>query len=434
MNVDRPHLVTVVENDIGVALQLDARSQSSLEFQSKAWSNRLRLQSPPFTYNDGVLTARNVAGFVSLGDIVVEVVPKFLAQDGTVSESWRVALWAILARVYRLPTLGTSVPGDVTVVNRLPDLLGHVLVSSLRASRPNGRPMGYVPVRGNLRSLRGRLDVGRLVNALVYPGMIPCEFEDYSEDVSVNRLLRWSAEQLASRVWSMPLGHDLAEEALALGGVSSSPPSQPEAERIRLPPHHALLQPAVTVGQILLAGRGLQHGFDTLDLPGFLWNSPEVFEGFVRGLVQSAVRMCMPGGYVTRGRVTIATPLADGRRLAHDPDLRLVRNANTVAVLDAKYKTWSSTPSADDVRQVVVGAWVEDSAIAGLIYPNPVGAVAEPSGWQLLGPGNPEKLWVLFVDLTEMARPNGEQVLVERLARDLTMIVPDSMVQPMSFR
>lgn len=433
MKTGTRRLVTVVENDAGVALQLDARSRSLLDFQNKAWEARLRLQGPPFAYRDGFLTARDVAGFVTLGDVVVEVVPKFLARDGVRPDSWRIALWAILARVYRLPALGETATGDVMEENRLPDLLGHMLLNSLRASRPNGLPMGYVSERGNLRSLRGRLDVGRLADALIHPGTIPCEYDSYSEDVPINRMLRWSAEQLAPRVWSVPLGHALAEEALAFSDVSPLPPSQGEAERITLAPHHALLQPAVAVGQILLTGHGLQHGLGTHDLPGFLWKSPEVFEFFVRHLVQSAVRASLPGIYVTQGRVTIAVPVAAGRELTNDPDLRLVQNGKTVAVLDAKYKTWSNTPAADDVRQVVVGAWSEDCGVAGLIYPNPTSTSREPDGWRLVGPGNPRELWAMFVDLAAMGTPDGEHMLVNRLAGDLRKILPDAATQAVVF-
>ena len=421
-------IITVVENEVGVPIQLDGQGRSLLARQSEVWRTSLRLRRSPFYYTDGVLTARDVTGFVSLGNVVVEVVPKFLAGSSVEPGLWRVALWAILARVYRLPVVGSVVPGDVVVGNRLPDLLGHVLLGSLRASRPNGRPMGYVPEQGNLEVLRGRLDTGRIVDTLTHPGTIPCEYDAYSEDIPVNRLLRWSVEQLATTVRSVPLGHDLMEEAMALSGVSSLPPSRVDAERITLAPHHALLQPAVTVGQLLLAGRGMQHGVGTQELPGFLWKSAEVFEFFVRLLVRSAVGACIPTGYVKGGRVRIGVPVGHGGELLNYPDLRLVQSRQTIAVLDTKYKIWGNVPEADDVRQVVTGAWVEDCAVCGLIYPSPMGVITEPVAWHLLGPGNPTRLWALFVDLVEMGHMNGERVLVNRLARDLVTIFADVAV------
>ena len=420
-----PEFVTVVENGVGKPVQLDEHGQSLLDTLSETWRKSLGLLESPFSFQDGLLTARDVTGFVHLGDVVVEVVPKFLTEGEVETEFWRSALWAILARVYRMPVLGSAVPGDSVRENRLPDLLGHVLLISLRANQPNGHPMGYVSETGNLQILRGRLDMGRIVDVLVHPGTIPCEFDAYSEDVPVNRLLRWSAEQLASAVWSPSLGHDLAEEAFALRGASRNPPSITEAERITLAPHHALLQPAVTVGQLLLAGRGLQHGMGMQELPGFLWKSADVFESFVRLLVQSALRSRMLGSYLQVVRVLIGVPIGNGRELVNKPDYRIVQAGRTVAVLDAKYKTWGTGPASDDARQVLTGAWVEDCAVCGLIYPSPMNGVKDPMGWHLQGMGNPERLWSLFIDLTQMGHPNGEYLLINDLADQLLTIAPE---------
>ena len=151
-----PEFVTVVENGAGKSVQLDEHGQSLLNTLSETWGESLGLRQSPFSFQDGLLTARDVTGFVHLGDVVVEVVPKFLTEGEVETEFWRSALWAILARVYRIPMLGSPVPGDAVRENRLPDLLGHVLLISLRANQPNGHPMGYVSETGNLQSLRGR--------------------------------------------------------------------------------------------------------------------------------------------------------------------------------------------------------------------------------------------------------------------------------------
>ncbi len=425
MTRSEQHIVAVVENDAGVPFRLNEHERALLVQQSEVWRAVLGLSHVPFAYTDGALTARNVTGFVRLGDALIEVVPKFLAGSDAGGASWQAALWAILTRVYRFPVLGSEVTGDVLLESRFPDLLGYVLLNSLRASRPSGRPMGYVSERRTLRTVRGHLDVSRILDVLLHPGSVPCEYDAYSEDVVVNRLLRWSAQQLATNVRSTPLGHDLMEEAMAFRGVSSVPPGWTEAERITLSPHHALLQPAVTVGQLLLAGRGLRHGMGTQEMPGFLWNSAVVFESMVRLLVQSAVRSVLPGSYIKRGAVTIGRPVGRELALYNDPDIRLAHVDSTIAILDAKYKTWRRVPVADDVRQVVTGAWVEDCPIGALIYPSPAATPKDPAEWRLEGPGNPKRLWALFVDLTEMADPEGERRLVDRLSIDLLKMISD---------
>ena len=322
------------------------------------------------------------------------------------------------------PPLGSLMPSEVTTPDQLPDLLGWVLLNSLRASKPNGRPMGYLTDHGRLHHLQGRLDMGRIIDLLVYPGQVPCEYDVYSENVPTNRLLRRAAEQLSTRVRSISLSHDLAEEALAITTVPSIPPSLTEAERISLAPHHALLQPAVTVGQLLLLGSGLQHGTGTQEIPGFLWKSSEVFECFVRYLIKTVVRTRLTDTRIAKGRVPLNDP-SDGhaQTLSTIPDIRLEGIDRTRAVLDAKYKVWEARPAASDIYQVITGAWTRDCPVAVLVYPSPEAISKDPFRWRLLGPGNPVNLWALFVNLTEMGDPSGERVLMERLANDLATII-----------
>ena len=416
--------ITVIENGPSVKVKLDERGQILLDEQNQKWKRDLHLNRHPFVYRDCRLSARDVTGFVDLGSIVVEVAPKFLSPLGEMDGKWRLCLWAILARVYQGPVLGHVTPGEVTAPDELPDLLGWILLNSLRASKPNGRPMGYLTDRGRLHHFQGRLDTERIMDLLIYPGQVPCEYDVYSENVPTNRLLRWAAEQLSTRVRSISLSHYLAEEALAITTVSSVPPSITEAERISLAPHHALLQPAVTVGQLLLLGRGLQHGAGNQEIPGFLWKSAEVFERFMWHLTRTVVRTRFAGIRVAGELIRLGEPAGEHQRpIWTMPDIRLEGIGRTIGVLDAKYKVWGVNPDARDTYQVVTGAWTRNCAVAALVYPSPAAISKDPLQWRLLGPGNPVNLWALFVNLTEMGEPSGERVLMERLACDLATII-----------
>lgn len=426
MNGSTTPTISLVENDEGLAVPLTEQERLLLGRQNRFWQSNLRLNREPFIYDDGKLSARDVTGFVPLGGFAVEVAPKFLTPAGANNEQWRRSLWAILARVYKTPVLGSATLGQVTASNYLPDLLGMVLLGSLLASKPNGRPMGYTTEQGRLGHLQGRLDVGRIMDLLTFPGEVPCEYDVYSEDVTTNRLLRWAAEQLSSQVRSVRLSHDLLEEAVAIKTASPFPPSLIDAERISLPTHHAVLQPAVTVGQLLLVGRGLQHGNGSQELPGFLWKSAEVFERFVGYLIQRVVRTRFTGVRVADQRVRLADPSSQGSRsLWTVPDVRLEGTDRSLGVLDAKYKVWQSQPSPSDTYQVITGAWLRNCKAAGLVYPSPEGVDKNPLAWRLLGPENPKALWALFVNLTDVGKPSGEKLVEERMAHDLVVLLSE---------
>ncbi len=416
--------ITLTENDPGKRCPLSQQEQVLLARQNRFWQSSLGLSRRPFAYDDGKLSAREVTGFVTLGSLAVEVAPKFLSPSIEREEHWRKSLWAILARVYRAPVLGSPTPGQVTAANHLPDLLGMVLLGSLDATKPSGRPMGYITEQNRLAHLQGRLDTARIMDFLTHPGQVPCEYDVYAEDVPTNRLLRWASEQLSSQVRSVKLAHELSEEALALKTVSAIPPSLAEAERITLPTHHASLQPAVTVGQLLLVGRGLQHGSGSQDLFGFLWKSAEVFERFAWYLIQRVIRRRFVGLKIAGHRVRLANPIGQGTRaLWTIPDVRLEGKGRTLAVLDAKYKIWHSQPNSSDVYQVVTGAWLRNCGVAGLIYPSPTGKPKGVIRWRLLGSGNPTDLWALFINLTEVGDSSRERDLEDSIASDLAPIV-----------
>ena len=410
----------------GSPVQLDGRGRALLEQRSQHWKSTLGLNREPFLYREGRLFARDVTGFVDLGSIFVEIAPKFLSMPTTSDPLWRRALWAIMSRVYRVPGLFLNTPAQVTQTDTLPDLLGMILSRSLRDSKPNGRPMGYVSERGRLGHFQGRLDLVNALDLLMYPGQIPCEYDVYSENVTTNRLLRWSAEQLSRQVRAVQLGVELREEALSFDGVSSLPPSLAEADRITLPPHHAALQPAILVGQLLLLGRGMQHGYGEYELPGFLWKSYEVFERFVLYLIRIVVRTHFAEVRVARGRVHLSAPSpSSGRQLQTDPDVRLEKQQRTLGILDAKYKSMDLQPFEGDVYQVVTGAWLTESPVVALIYPSPEGSHRELMGWRLLGPSAPTHLWAIFVNLVAMGSRSGERVLLDQLRSDLQEILAD---------
>ena len=418
---------------MGLPLHLDERGVGLLERRNQHWRATLHLRRDPFLYREGQLFARDVTGFVNLGSASVEIAPKFLSTTSRREPQWRESLWAILSRVYRVPGYLLNTPALLTNVDSLPDLLGLILISSLRDNRPNGRPMGYRTERGRLSHFQGRLDIANALDLVTHPGQIPCEYDAYTENVPANRLLRWSAEQLSRQVQSVQLSFELREEAMAFESISPSPPATAEADRIVLPPHHGVLQPAIAIGQLLLQGRGMQHGYGPGELPGFLWKSDDVFERFVIYLLQIVIRTYFPKVGIARGALQLSeAPPVSHSSLRTIPDIRLVDRHGTLGVLDAKYKTMMrNQPHRDDVYQVITGAWVTESPAAVLIFPSPDGSHEELRKWHLMGPNPPARLWTLFVNLVAMGSREGERILVDQLKTDLeTILMADPEVSP----
>lgn len=417
--------LTLVEYGEPVELHVSETAVEELLEHGEAWRRRLGLSQPPLEIGlrEGAVTvrSRDVAGFLRIGDIDLEIAPKFLSGPAIESGRWRIALWRILAAVEENPLLAPPTLAHEEFSSSISDLMGWSFLASLAAGRLRGMPRGYVEGQDRLHVLRGRLDASRTSELVLRPWQIDCVFDDYSEDIAVNRLLRWAGEALAGEVLSRRLHRRLTEECAALCGVGSMPPGILEAERLVLQPQHRDLEPALTIARLLLRGHSLVHRRGSFDVHGFLWKSADVFERFVFRLMSHVARR-VGGVRITKNTVPLGRPTTSNvRGFGTEPDVRFSDLLGvTRLVLDAKYKNWSGlAPKREDRYQVIIGGWVTGAKRVGLVYPAPNGIRHGPERWALLGPTVPSELVAVFVNLVEMAEPRGERQLVEELRQDL---------------
>jgi McrBC 5-methylcytosine restriction system component len=417
--------VVLEEYGPAVTIERDLLDLDVLASWNEAWQRRLGVGDALLVATPRgsslLLEARGVTGFVAIGRLHIEIRPKFLA--GMDPDGWRGALWHILARTERRPDLDLPTLAAETKLHSLPDLLGYILLASLRTARLQGLPRGYVERRSRLPFLRGQLDLSEVVAMAIRPDLIPCVYEEFEFDTPLNRILRWATLTLSQSVMSPKLAYELREELGAFSDVTHVLPSRLLVSRLTIPPQYRAVEPAFRVAKLLLSGRTLQHENELDTAPGFLWNSWQVFESFVKRLVQS-VCLRKPEFSFTDSGLTIGTR-ADGESapLLTYPDVRLLRRNETVAVLDAKYKRWKEKPARDNYYQVIAGGWRVGCKEIGLIYPSPGGSRKAPLEWNLFAPNSPTRLTAIFINLTEMGKRGGQRRLTEELEEDLATLL-----------
>jgi 5-methylcytosine-specific restriction enzyme subunit McrC len=400
-----------------VSAQLPDRAVEALRAASNAWRRRLRLKRAPLTFtSDGHgwwVRAEGVAGIVHAGGVTVEVMPKFLASLQEDDTRWRRALWNVLALTDPTATVLGEVPAQEEASFTLADLLGYTLVRSIEQGSARGLPRGYSETAESLPVLRGYLDSSRLGELAVKPWLLPCRFDELQQDVPVNRLLRWAAERLQRAVISPRLAMQLGEVSAGFEGVPAVPPALPAAMRISLGPLHAGLSPALSVSLALLRSMNLEHDEGGEALEGFLWEGERVFEDFVLRLaMRAAIRLRLRA---EKTAVTMGRPFGAGVRLRTFPDVRVRGASGDVVVLDAKYKLERGRPRAPDVYQVVAAGKTLGTSNAALVYPLEAGDSPEDLYWSLEGPGPPDRLLAVALDMGAMAEPEGERQLTDRM-------------------
>lgn len=421
--------VDLVEYAQPIKWQWGRENLNLIEWSSLLWQERLGLAQAPFEIqyigeNQHTLRVLGVTGFIKVGDLSLDIRPKFL--DTAPAEKWRKSLWKILVAVEKNPLAMSLADADITLTDSFADLLGWVFVDSLQRASQEGMPRGYTETEELLPVLRGRLDSSRLIDTINHPGRIPCVFDIYSEDIPANRLFRWGANVLKHSVRSLRLSRLLSDISDSFSYISLQTPGLLEVEHLTLPFQFSHLDPALNVCRLLYRQQSLYHSSGEITVPGFLWHSSDVFEKFARYLLQ---QVCLLHEGWTVEKTTqvlglIQTPIPSiNRTIQVIPDFILKEFGNPLITLDAKYKIWSAQPKASDFYQVLAAARISDSSKAALIYPSDTNELRAPITWKIVAACNPLQVSALFLNLTTMGDADGEQRLVSALDKDLDSLL-----------
>ncbi|MCL1630148.1 McrC family protein [Roseibaca sp. V10] len=359
------------------------------------------------------LRAEAVTGVLRIGNVDIEIAPKFLSVN---DESWQTVLWRILTIVE-----GGHVDDNLTTAQELasqsiPDLLAEMFLRSYTKGAARGLPRGYKSEQMSGATLRGSIDISRLGEWIARPWELPYITDYLTDDTPLARLLRWSAECLAGTVKAPGRARAVREISANLAHVGRNPPHLLDAQRISLDMQHQALEPARIVGLLLLEGAGVHHAAGEQALSGFLWNSDVIYENYVYWLCQRAATR--HGNRVDKRKLNFGVVISgNGPRLVTEPDVVFRDNRGTpVAVSDSKYKRLAARPKSSDTYQVLTAAHVLGCQRISLTYP--VGQDQEPTSWRIssaLG-GNDIELTALPLNLMSLARPAGPRELIDTIS------------------
>lgn len=390
----------------------------ALKIASRRWRSQLRLASNPIEVRplpggDYSILAKNVAGFVRVGNLSLDIAPKFLNR-ASAGPAWRAALWRMLAYGYGYDLLGAMASGSFVENDGIADVLADLFLRSASQASIRGYPLGYVFAAERSQFLRGRLDVRRLHAELPFTGRVPVVSTRLSRNIALNRLLKWAALRLSRLVESPHRRRALTVWANQLADVTPRPPRLEHVPSPRR--HYPHLEPAVDVAKVLLADQSAGFAQGGLELPGFLWNSDDLFERTARRLFNDAAR---PNGLAATKRghrlVAVAEPSGGVRYSSTFPDIDVHAAGAARLIADAKYKVLGRDPSSDDIYQVLAGGRAADVENVALVYPaGGVGVASRRT--EPVGPGRPLHLHLVIIGLESF----GSAVSLRNLQADLS--------------
>lgn len=390
------------------------------------WKKKLGLSSLPLevsVINNKFIQfyAKGVTGFISIGNLNIEIKPKFLESTDNDKE-WRAALTKALIITNQQNMFDKSFTSSKQSSYYMADLMAETFLNSLREGINNGLPKSYKEERELTQHFKGKYDTKRVMNFVTHPHLIPCVYDEYTEDYLINQLLKWSAIELSKSVASISLSNQLVELANLIPASNVIHFDVTRVNNLYLSPQFNYLNEALYISKLLIINKSLEHGDGENKLRGFLWNSAVVFEELMKQIVK---RICKTKQYTFTDKPVTFVDLVmqDGTlpqkaQLITSPDIRIMAGNKTRILLDAKYKVWRKQPKNEDIYQVMAGARVVDCPVVSLLYPS-TRQNNELLIYNIRGKGYPLVLGTIFVDIGLLARRKGFELLVKSVEQSI---------------
>jgi 5-methylcytosine-specific restriction enzyme subunit McrC len=318
------------------------------------------------------IRATSFVGRLSLGDLVVTVEPKLP----------RAPLIQLLKYAYGLRHLDLYDAVDYAPTKwAFQDLLVQQLAAEVRELLAHGLHRDYEITRGDLHSPRGRIDFRRYVQvANGASTTLPCVYHPRLEDTLLNQTL------LAGLRFASELTDDLnlrgpIRRLASMLGTSVSPqalhPGLLGACRSRLDRRTTSYEPAITIIELLYGETGiaLETPIERVRLKGFLFDMNRFFQALVARFLVDHLEECEVEEESRLNDLLVYDPLRNPlcrRAPAPRPDFVIRRDAEVIAVLDAKYRDlWESSLPREMLYQLALYALgqQEGRRRSAILYP-----------------------------------------------------------------
>jgi 5-methylcytosine-specific restriction enzyme subunit McrC len=316
------------------------------------------------------VTFRQFVGYLQVGDLGIEILPKADRRSDDDARPWRTMLFEMLK-----VGLGIDLQISETATQSLtrPSLIELVvanLVPNVERIAHEGLVRGYRQEETNGTTFRGRLVVADHIRHN-HSRADRCfvRYPVYDCDTQVNRLLRAALEVAARAPISGPLRARVLSVLPRFGDVKHVVPTADAFDRLVLTRTTERYRDALLLSRMLLEGLSPALRAGRVSVFALLFDMNALWERYVGVLFQRA----------GRGRVRVVLQnkrafwgMADATPRTIRPDIVLMApgSAEVVAILDTKWKLADSRgPADDDLKQMFVYNEMFDAPEAFLLYP-----------------------------------------------------------------
>jgi 5-methylcytosine-specific restriction enzyme subunit McrC len=314
----------------------------------------------PITGGQWRLTAQGVVGYIPLSATLgLSLVPKVPIRSlfGMLEYAYGLQAFQILGGQY-----------DALSIEELYERLAEVLARRVLRRCRDGLVRSYVTETTELGVVRGNLNVRRMAQRPWDP-RIECTYQEHTADIDDNQILAWTMWVIGRSGLCRP------ERALPFvrqafrqlqGAVTVIPVTPADCVGRRYHRLNSDYAPLHALCRFLLEHSGPNHTVGDHAMLPFLVDMARLYEQFV----VAWLREHLPASIVLTAQERYDIDRASNLTFAIDVVLRDAVSRKVHCVLDTKYKR-VSTPSTDDIAQVVAYAKAMGCHDAILAYPFP---------------------------------------------------------------
>lgn len=368
------------------------------------------------------LTARQMVGVIAAPGCSLEILPKIDPEEVQTDGANRHRLVRMLDVALGLNLGDGQTSAMARQSETLLDILVRLFADRLLAEAKRGLPRAYLAQEEDLSALRGRLNVIRqFTHNAVRPDRLACRFDTLMVDTPLLRIMKACVLFVRRHARAAETVRRLDELRFLLADVGDVSPNALPWKQVRIDRTNRRWETLYSLARLFLKREWQATHHDASVRHGItlLFPMNKLFEAYIAALARRALRGCDLNVHAQGGRLNCLIEEGEGgnERFQTKPDILIKRVADTVMVIDTKWKRIGRDPgdakrgiSQGDVYQMMAYARLYRCPEVMLLYPHHVslGAEALDVAYGIREGG--ERLRVASVDLVL-----GEAAVVERL-------------------
>lgn len=218
-------ILSVIEHQVLPIIAERAPAQPALSIHHARLLEKFTPNLPAGTFSWGHQSVRfaQFCGVIQLDDLTLEILPKIHSKEEH-TESCREALIQMLHTARVMRTYKGAQAGINTQQHSLLDIFIQYFCHDLHAQILQGKLRTYVEQEENLSVMRGRLVIPQHIrHNIVHRERLYCRFDEFSEDMLLNQILRFTLRLLVPLARSGKTTKQLTELLVHFDGISDAP-------------------------------------------------------------------------------------------------------------------------------------------------------------------------------------------------------------------